>query len=59
MEFNCSHEVAVLGLSLFVIGLAVAPMVLSPLSEVFESCLGFQLTSLLTRNSFTVANLFT
>ena len=33
-EFNSSDEVATLGLSLFVLGLAVAPMVLSPLSEV-------------------------
>lgn len=43
-DFGCSQEVAILGLSLFVIGLAVAPMVLSPLSEVCnlpELCLVF------------------
>jgi len=33
-EFGCSQEVAILGLSLFVIGLAIGPMVMSPLSEV-------------------------
>jgi hypothetical protein len=33
-EFGCSQEVATLGLSLFVIGLAIGPMVVSPLSEV-------------------------
>jgi hypothetical protein len=36
-EFGCSQEVAILGLSLFVIGLAIASMVLSPLSEVLWS----------------------
>lgn len=36
-EFGSSHEVVTLGLSLFVVGLAVGPMVLSPLSEVSES----------------------
>ncbi|KAF2091599.1 putative MFS multidrug transporter [Saccharata proteae CBS 121410] len=34
-EFNTSHEVATLGLSLFVAGLGVGPMILSPLSEFF------------------------
>jgi hypothetical protein len=33
-EFGSSHEVVTLGLSLFVVGLAVGPMLLSPLSEV-------------------------
>jgi hypothetical protein len=33
-EFGSSREVVTLGLSLFVFGLAVGPMVLSPLSEV-------------------------
>jgi hypothetical protein len=38
-EFGCSQEVAILGLSLFVIGLAIGPMVVSPLSEVrLEIC---------------------
>ncbi|PVH81274.1 multidrug resistance protein [Cadophora sp. DSE1049] len=34
-EFRCSQEVAILGLSMFVIGLAIGPMVLSPLSEFY------------------------
>lgn len=33
-EFHVSQEVATLGLSLFVVGLAVGPMALSPMSEV-------------------------
>ncbi len=33
-EFHCSREIATLGLSLFVVGLAVGPMLLGPLSEV-------------------------
>ena len=33
-EFHCSEIVATLGLSLFVMGLGIGPMVLSPLSEV-------------------------
>ena len=33
-EFGCSEEVATLGLSLFVIGLGLGPMLLGPLSEV-------------------------
>jgi hypothetical protein len=33
-EFNVSNIVATLGLSLFVVGLGLSPMVLSPLSEV-------------------------
>jgi hypothetical protein len=33
-DFGSSQEVVTLGLSLFVFGLAVGPMVLSPLSEV-------------------------
>lgn len=34
-EFHCSQEVATLGLSLFVVGLAISPMVSSPLSEFY------------------------
>ena len=34
VEFHCSRIVATLGLSLFVIGLGLGPMVLGPLSEV-------------------------
>ena len=34
-EFNCSQIVATLGLSLFVAGLGIGPMLLGPLSEVF------------------------
>ena len=37
-EFGCSKEVAILGLSMFVIGLAIGPMVVSPLSEVCLVC---------------------
>ena len=33
-EFHTSREIATLGLSLFVAGLGLGPMVLSPLSEV-------------------------
>lgn len=33
-EFRCSQMVATLGLSLFVMGLGLGPMILSPLSEV-------------------------
>lgn len=35
-EFHVSREVATLGLSTFVIGLAVGPMMLAPLSEVLR-----------------------
>lgn len=34
-EFHCSQEVVTLGLSLFVIGLAGGPMVVSPMSEFY------------------------
>ncbi|MCJ1351001.1 MAG: hypothetical protein MMC33_000983 [Icmadophila ericetorum] len=34
-EFNCSEIVATLGLSLFVIGLGLGPMLLAPLSEFY------------------------
>ncbi|KAH8593985.1 major facilitator superfamily transporter multidrug resistance [Bisporella sp. PMI_857] len=34
-EFHCSQEIATLGLSLFVVGLALGPMLLSPLSEFY------------------------
>ncbi|KAJ9607902.1 hypothetical protein H2200_007981 [Cladophialophora chaetospira] len=34
-EFHCSREVATLGLSLFVLGLAFGPMLLGPLSEFY------------------------
>lgn len=33
-EFHCSQEVATLGLSVFVMGLGIGPMVVAPLSEV-------------------------
>lgn len=33
-EVHCSQEVATLGLTLFVVGLAISPMIMSPLSEV-------------------------
>ncbi|OAL32814.1 hypothetical protein AYO20_07771 [Fonsecaea nubica] len=34
-EFHCSREIATLGLSLFVVGLAFGPMLLGPLSEFY------------------------
>jgi hypothetical protein len=34
-EFNCSHLVATLGLSLFIFGLGLGPMLLGPLSEFY------------------------
>ncbi|PWN46595.1 MFS general substrate transporter [Violaceomyces palustris] len=34
-EFGVSHEVAILGLSLFVIGLGIGPLLLGPLSEFY------------------------
>ncbi|KAJ5344946.1 hypothetical protein N7541_007442 [Penicillium brevicompactum] len=34
-EFNCSQEVATLGLSLFIWGLGIGPLFLSPLSEFY------------------------
>jgi len=40
IEFHTSQEVATLGLSLFVVGLAISPMVLGPLSEVIGVCIG-------------------
>lgn len=36
-EFHCSRIVATLGLSLFIFGLGVGPLVLAPLSEVSTS----------------------
>ncbi|KAK5780923.1 hypothetical protein RI543_002050 [Arxiozyma heterogenica] len=33
-DFNCSHVVGTLNLSMFVLGYGIAPMILSPLSEV-------------------------
>lgn len=36
-EFGCSQEVATLGLSLFVVGLGIGPMVLGPLSGQCDS----------------------
>jgi MFS family permease len=38
-EFHTSQEVATLGLSLFVVGLAISPMALGPLSEVICLCI--------------------
>ena len=35
-EFDMSREVATLGLSLFVVGLGLGPMILGPLSEVSD-----------------------
>lgn len=38
-EFGISREVATLGLSIFVVGLAIGPMFLAPLSEASRQCL--------------------
>lgn len=35
LEFNCSQEVVTLGVSLFVLGFAVGPLLWAPLSEIF------------------------
>ncbi len=40
-EFHCSEEVATLGLSFFVLGLAFGPMLLGPLSEVNYRAVSF------------------
>ena len=40
-EFNCSQIVATLGLSLFVMGLGIGPMLLGPLSEVIMNGMCF------------------
>ena len=37
VEFGVSRVVATLGLSLFVMGLGIGPMVLGPLSEVYRT----------------------
>lgn len=42
-DFGASQEVVILGLSLFVFGLAISPMVLSPLSEVRKCTLPYRL----------------
>ncbi|KAL4985935.1 major facilitator superfamily domain-containing protein [Aspergillus falconensis] len=34
-EFSCSHEIATLGLSLFIWGMGVGPLILAPLSEIY------------------------
>ena len=34
-EFNCSEEVATLGISLFVLGFAIGPLLWAPLSEMY------------------------
>jgi hypothetical protein len=44
-EFHSSREVVTLGLSLFVVGLAVGPMALAPLSEVGRIIAFLQLPS--------------
>jgi len=45
-EFHTSREIATLGLSLFVVGLGIGPMVLSPLSEVGVINTSFETASL-------------
>ena len=57
-QFGSSREVVTLGLSLFVFGLAVGPMVLSPLSEV-SATISSPRNILLTEFSFMAGNPFT
>ncbi|KAL4894833.1 major facilitator superfamily domain-containing protein [Aspergillus ambiguus] len=49
-DFHCSREVAILGISLFVLGFGVGPMLWGPLSEVY----GRRLTLSLSLGLFTV-----
>jgi hypothetical protein len=46
VEYNCSETVATLGLSFFVVGLGIGPMLLGPLSYVPPSAANslYQLT---------------
>ncbi|KZZ90266.1 Major facilitator superfamily domain, general substrate transporter [Moelleriella libera RCEF 2490] len=44
IEFGCSQEVAVLGVSLFVLGFAIGPLLWAPLSELFGRQILFVLT---------------
>jgi hypothetical protein len=43
-EFQVSHEVFVLGLSLFVLGLALGPLIWAPLSELYGRQIIFTIT---------------
>jgi MFS family permease len=43
-EFQCSEEVAVLGISLFVLGFAIGPLLWAPLSEVYGRQILFSIT---------------
>ena len=47
MEFNVSKEVTVLGLSLFVMGLGLGPLLVGPLSEVYGRNIVYQVSYLL------------
>jgi MFS family permease len=47
MEFNVSKEVTVLGLSLFVMGLGLGPLLVGPLSEVYGRNVVYQVSYLL------------
>lgn len=49
-DFHCSRIVATLGLSLFVIGLGLGPMVMSPLSEVGSDMLEMEVPWRLTKS---------
>lgn len=49
-EFHCSRIVATLGLSLFVIGLGLGPMVMSPLSEVGSDMIEMEVSWRLTKS---------
>ncbi|KAJ9663758.1 hypothetical protein H2201_005479 [Coniosporium apollinis] len=51
-EFGVSQEVAILGLSLFVLGFALGPLIFAPMSELY----GRQITYLITFGAFTAFN---
>lgn len=52
LEFGCSEEVVILGVSLFVLGFAVGPLLWAPLSELF----GRQITFFFTYAALTAFN---
>ena len=46
-EFNVSHEVAILSISIYVIGLGMGPLLAGPLSEVYGRNIIYQLSYIL------------
>ena len=43
-EFNISKEVAILGISVFVLGLGLGPLLVGPLSEVYGRNIVYQVS---------------